>query len=417
MKKKILTIAFISIAFLSYFSYDFIKSAREDRTWPFNSNIGNYLPEFVKYYAYLITNPEEKALSSNLEKIKLNYYQIPSKSATGGGGGIEAILNNKILVTLDNGEMFIFDQETETFFTNSSNLKNNYSGIRDTFINEELSEFLILATVNTEGLCKKIKLDSFQYVQENDAFRISNPETIWESEEECEAPTNSAAGGRIVFFQDDYFISTGFFSESRIGDLEGGMHPYPQSEKSSFGKVIKIDRSRKNEPLIYSLGHRTPQGLFVSNDKKKLFLTEHGPKAGDELNLIVEGKNYGWPCKTDGRMYGFPDTYPLRWPEELEILGCSDQDFTEPMFASKESIGISQGLQYKGKYFEKYNDDLIIGTLIGASIFILSLQEERIVIKERIRIGERIRDIFQTKDERIAIYTDGGSLAIVSKNE
>ena len=417
MKKTFLLTSFFIIASLGYFSYDFINSARADRSWPFNSNLGNYLPESVKYYAYLITNPKKKAIFSNQEKFKLNYYQIPSSSAVGAGGGIEAMPNNKILVTLDNGEMFIFDQKTETFFTNSSNLKNNYTGIRDTFINEGLSEFLILATVNTEGLCKKIKLDSFQYVQENDAFRISNPETIWQSEEECEAPMNSAAGGRIVFFQDDYFISTGYFSEILFGDLEGGMHPNSQSENSSFGKVIKIDRSRKNEPLIYSLGHRSPQGLFVTNDKKKLFLTEHGPKGGDELNLIVEGKNYGWPCKTEGKMYGFPDFYPVRWPEELEILGCSDQDFTEPMFAAKESIGISQGLQYKGKYFEKFDGALIIGSLVGTSIFIFSLQGDRVLNQERIQIGERIRDISQTQDERIAIYTDGGSLVIVSKNE
>ena len=288
MKKILLLTSFFIIAFLGYFSYDFINSARENRTWPFNSSLGNYLPEFVKYYAYSLTNPDEKIILSNQEKIKLNYYQIPSKNATGRGGGIVAIQDNKILVTLDNGEMFIFDQKTEKFFTNSSNLKNNYSGIRDSFINEGLSEFLILATVNTAELCKKIKLDSFQYIQDNDFFRISSPETIWESEEECESPTTSAAGGRIVFFQDDYLISTGYFSEKRFGDLEAGMHPFPQSEKSSFGKVIKIDRSRKNKPSIYSLGHRTPQGLFVSKDKKKLFLTEHGPKAGDELNLIVE---------------------------------------------------------------------------------------------------------------------------------
>ena len=116
-------------------------------------------------------------------------------------------------------------------------------------------------------------------------------------------------------------------------------------------------------------------------------------------------------------MYGFPDFYPVRWPEELEILGCSDQDFTEPMFAAKESIGISQGLQYKGKYFEKFDGALIIGSLVGTSIFIFSLQGDRVLNQERIQIGERIRDISQTQDERIAIYTDAGSLVIVSKNE
>ena len=408
-------ISFVILAVLSYFSYEFIKSARADRSWPFNSNLGNYLPEFIKYYAYSITNPSEANISSNQGKLKLNYHTIPSTFATGRGGGIVALSKNKILVTLDNGEIFVFDQNTDTFFTNPFNFKNYYSGIRDTFINEELSEFLILATVDTEALCKNVKLDSFKYFQEGDTFKISNPETIWQSEEECEAPMSSASGGRIAFFQGNYLISTGYFSEVRIGVFESGMHPYPQSEKSSFGKVIKIDRSKNNEPSIFSLGHRTPQGLFVSNDDKELFLTEHGPKGGDELNLIIEGKNYGWPCTTEGNMYGFPDLYPKRWPEELEILGCSDQDFMKPLFAAKESIGISQGLQYKGKYFQEYDNALIIGSLKATSIFVVSIQDKRLENVERIEIGERIRDILQTQDGRIAIYTDGGSLVIVSK--
>ena len=62
----------------------------------------------------------------------------------------------------------------------------------------------------------------------------------------------------------------------------------------------------KNAPAIWSLGHRNPQGLFYDEMTETLFEQEHGPRGGDEINIIKKGKNYGWPIITYGKEYWGP---------------------------------------------------------------------------------------------------------------
>lgn len=109
----------------------------------------------MKYWGYSLTNPEEKTVSSSFGNIKLDYHQIPSTSGT-GGGAIEVLKDHIILTTLDNGELFLFNSLTKKFSTNPSNLMNKYASIRDTFLNKEEFEFLVLAVVDIEDGCKMI---------------------------------------------------------------------------------------------------------------------------------------------------------------------------------------------------------------------------------------------------------------------
>ena len=75
-----------------------------------------------------------------------------------------------------------------------------------------------------------------------------------------------------------------------------------QDMNSKMGKVLEIDLNTRDVKII-SLGHRNPEGLIVTTDGT-LLSTEHGPAGGDELNVIVEGANYGWPIVTFGTDYG-----------------------------------------------------------------------------------------------------------------
>jgi hypothetical protein len=414
-KMKIISLlVIVLVVALGYLSLVFFQKARVDRSWPFNSRIGQKLPDFVKYWGYLLTNPEEKTISSSFGNLNLDYHQIPSTSATGGGGAIEVLKDHIILTTLDNGEMFLFNSLTKNFSTNPSNLMNNYASIRDTFLNKESFEFLVLAVVDNEDGCKKIKLDIFDYYFDGVSFMIDNPKTVWESEKACDLPTHSGASGRIAFFQENYFISTGYFNGMVYSDFESSMNPFPQSPTSSFGKVIKFDRTNGYEASIFSLGHRAPQGLFVSSDNMELLLSEIGQKGGDEFNLILEGLNYGWPCKTPGTLYAYPNYSTVPWPEDLSMLGCLDDEFEEPLFSWGPVIAISQGFQYSGKYFENLDNSFVFGSLAGLSLFVIASEDGKMIDKGSIKIGERIRDIIQTYDQKIALYTDGGSLIIVS---
>ena len=118
-----------------------------------------------------------------------------------------------------------------------------------------------------------------------------------------------------------------------------------QNNSSKFGKILEIDKkdlinkindnSKSLRLNIFSKGHRVPQGLTVMNNN--IFNVEHGPKGGDELNLVLRGKNYGWPKSSYGTNYlkdngGNGKSFPINH----EIDG-----FEEPLFAFVPSVGIS----------------------------------------------------------------------------
>jgi len=407
----------IIICVLGYISYDYLLIARQARTWPFNSGIGKNLPNFVKNFGYGLTNPSIKTISTEYEELSLNYYQIPSSSAVGGGGGIEALTSTHLLITTSSGDIVLFDLNSSTFNTNQENLLEKYSVIRDIYLDEELSEFLVFGVLDISPECKEIHIDSYSYSYTNE-FNISDRKNIWKSEAACEDPSYSGAGGRITAYKGKYYISVGHFNSKIYENFEEGMNPYSQLASSSFGKLIQIDKIPPYNSSIYASGLRAPEGLFVTTDGSELFLTEIGPKGGDELNLVLKNKNYGWPCKSSGTMYGYPITYEKEWPEDLTVFGCTgSQKFEEPLFTTGPTIALSQGFQYEGNYFDKYTNNLIIGSLAGLSIFRITYENKRIGATEQIVIGERIRDIMETPDQKIAVYTDGGALVIISKNQ
>ena len=124
------------------------------------------------------------------------------------------------------------------------------------------------------------------------------------------------------------------------------MRKLAQDEKSSFGKILKLNTQSK-EYEILSLGHRNPQGLFYNPSKDFILSTEHGPDGGDEINLNFNTKiikNFGWPISSYGEHYGgkgSPENinkykkYPLHKSHK-------DHNFVEPLKFFSPSIGISQ---------------------------------------------------------------------------
>ena len=122
---------------------------------------------------------------------------------------------------------------------------------------------------------------------------------------------------------EDFFISTGYFTPN----INSGINPFPQDYNSSFGKILKINDTSIR--TIFSVGHRNPQGLFLYDDDY-IISSEHGPKGGDEINLILYNKNYGWPCKTFGTLYSYENTGNKKeiWPilSDLEKFGCDKEN-------------------------------------------------------------------------------------------
>jgi hypothetical protein len=201
-------------------------------------------------------------------------------------------------------------------------------------------------------------------------------------------------GGRLTLLNDHELLLA-------VGDhaLDGwGSHVQAAQDPGvSYGKTIVIDLDTLAS-RIFTSGHRNPQGLAVSSSGT-IWQTEHGPNGGDELNLLREGANYGWPLATFGVDYG-----AYSWP----LSGTPEQTarFSAPFFSWNPGVGISNLLEMHDAAFEQWRGDLIAGSLIARSLWRLRIQDGRVVSHERIPIGDRLRDIVPAKEGGLVLWTD-----------
>ena len=206
------------------------------------------------------------------------------------------------------------------------------------------------------------------------------------------------AGGRIKQFNEGYLLTVGDFKlpEDFKQEIE---------KESDLGKVLYIDKNWNSS--IFSSGHRNPQGLIIKDEI--ILSTEHGPFGGDELNIVAEGKDYGWPSSAYGFTYGLENIYELD----------HGQDFEEPIYFFTPSIGISELTIYEGKEFPRWNDFVLITSLKDMTVYSLKLDSEgkSVIHVGEMYIGERIRDITLANDGRLVMAGDLGSLIIASRTE
>ena len=126
---------------------------------------------------------------------------------------------------------------------------------------------------------------------------------------------------------------------------------------------------------------------------------EHGPQGGDELNIVLKGKNYGWPKVTFGREYGSGRKIGI---------GTSLPGYEDPKYVWVPSIAPSGMIFYRGSMFPEFKNKIILGSLKYKRLHILSLKENKIVNEEIFlenKIG-RIRDIEEMSDGSIIIAND-----------
>ena len=184
-----------------------------------------------------------------------------------------------------------------------------------------------------------------------------------------------------------------------------------QNDNSIFGKIIKIKKKNFIEsPFkfeIFSKGHRNPQGLTRINNK--IFSVEHGPKGGDELNLINQTNNYGWPVVSYGTRYMYDDN------GKSYNISHENKNFTEPLFALVPSVGISSinvCPSVLKKYYNKkclmalslYGNNLMPGKSI--LIFLLNNDSNKIHSIEKIYLGDEMKLRHFVTNSKNELYED-----------
>lgn len=219
----------------------------------------------------------------------------------------------------------------------------------------------------------------------------------------CLAPSGEMdtleAGGRLLWDGDSLLLSVGDEGLALSADP-----PHAQADTSSYGKVLRLDRSGHAE--IFTRGHRNPQGLAMDRDRR-VWLAEQGPQGGDEINLLQDGGNYGWPRVTYGTAY-----FSHEW--SVDPHQRNHGEFTEPITAFVPSVAISNLIAVRSPLFPRWQDDLLAGSLWGRSLFRVRMRDGRAIYSEQIPIGHRIRDIVEDRDGRILLWTDERDLVVLT---
>lgn len=219
-------------------------------------------------------------------------------------------------------------------------------------------------------------------------------------------------GSRIAFDNDGYLYIT-------VG--ERGTKENAQDLSNHYGKVHRLfdDGSiPEDNPFvgvanakgsIWTYGNRNMQGLYYDADTDILWEHEHGPKGGDELNIIEKGKNYGWPVITYGVDYDNSIISDLTEKEGME----------QPVHYWVPSIAVCGMTMVKGDMFPDWEGNLLVGALAQKHVARLKLDGTKVVEEERLLQDiARVRSVAQSSEGHIYVGTEGpGMLLRLSPQE
>jgi len=222
--------------------------------------------------------------------------------------------------------------------------------------------------------------------------------------------TNYHFGGRISFDHNGHVFLT-------IGDR--GVRSNAQDLSNHAGSILRLnldgtvpddnpytnDTHALNE--IWSHGHRNPQGLFFNTQTKQLWAIEHGPRGGDEINLIHSGFNYGWPVISKGREYH----RDIPVGQSAAIAGME-----HPIKTYVPSIAPSGFIQYSGNAIPAWSNNLLTGSLKLRHLNRIELDDQNNAITEHrlLRsIKGRIRNIVEDQNGWLYVSTDDGRIVSI----
>ncbi len=221
--------------------------------------------------------------------------------------------------------------------------------------------------------------------------------------------TDRHFGSRIAF-NDNYV----FFS---VGDR--GHRPNAQDLGSHAGSIIRLnmdgsvpdDNPFVSDPdaldEIWSYGHRNPQGLVWDKGRKILWSIEHGPRGGDEINIIMKGKNYGWPTISYGKEYWLPIAVGE---------GTTKDGMEQPIKYYDPSIAPGSLMLYNGRAFPKWHGSLLAGALKLQHINIVDIDKSGNEVSETRELkylNQRIRTLTQSASGLIYFSTDSGNIYVI----
>lgn len=223
----------------------------------------------------------------------------------------------------------------------------------------------------------------------------------------AESDTGRHFGSRIAFDNNGHLFMT-------LGDR--GERDYGQDLSNHAATILRLNLDGSvphDNPFVnrkgyadevWTYGHRNPQGIVFDQPTNQLWAIEHGPRGGDEINLISKGKNYGWPVTSHGKEYWGP----ISVGEAKELPGI-----TSPSLVYVPSIAPSSLVLYRGNNYPDLNGKLLAGALKLTHINVIEISGSQTLTEEQRLfedLNERIRDITISPDDHIYFSTDNGNI-------
>lgn len=356
------------------------------------------------------------APQSNAEEIDLKILSVDAKvtQVEGSRGAALAVLADGTLL-LGGGErgdsLFQYQgsqiEVIGKISTQSERLRDSRFGPTDiAILNErEKSATLLISYPQLNQKRRCVRLVVFQYEFDRAAKTVEKGERWFQGKPCVPISAVQQAAGRIAVINGkSAYLTTGDLGFTQIDE---------RKLRGRLGGVFKIT---KNKVLQISSGHRNPQGILLAD--KRLYISEHGPRGGDELNLIKRGRDYGWPFVTYGQAYSLGDYIRPTSPG-------THKGFEEPIYQWTPSVAPTELLLLPtGERWKNYSGWIAMGTLAKQSLIFIEILNLKNKSSDEVDIkigkvlnafvGERIRDMDLTVNGELVATTDSGRLLFIS---
>lgn len=341
---------------------------------------------------------EDQYPSGPFERLDKKQYLFISKC-----GEVFFVRQNETMELVKPGKplaKFIPGGETSADESSSKQLVycKELSGVKDSLL---IDKTLYVAYTAWDEANNGVRLAVSEFEVDIENSELSFNREIYISRPAIKEPIlGHQVGGKLALGENErtLYLSLGDFSKpDRV-----------QDKTTSLGKVVRIDLQRLNAE-VYASGFRSPSGgLFFDRESNELWLTDHGPRGGDEINLIKRGKNYGWPIVSYGTIYerdGMSGYYGNKFN--------SHEGYEKPQMTFVPSIGIGPLVKYPSTGRNDFWDnDLFVAGMGNTTLYRVRKEGANLVYAEPVLSGYRIRAIQIDQNGTFYLKTDTNQLLI-----